>query len=97
MGQHSEFRYSITLATDDLAIVYCLRALSDYAQDTGNSRITWGGSRDQVWRGAGNQVTFRFTRPSYREDLVTTANRVLPSGSWREVSRSDADPATPQA
>jgi hypothetical protein len=97
MGQHSNFRFSVTLQTDDLAIVYCLRALSDYSQDTGNSRITWGGTKDEDWRAADRRMTVRFSQPAYREDFVATATRLLPNGSWREVSRSDQDPATPQS
>jgi hypothetical protein len=96
MGQHSDYRYSISVASPDLAVVYCLRALSDYSQDTGNTRITWGGTKDSDWRVDNGQVTFHFSRPSYRDDFVATATRLLPSGSWNEVARRDDDPAQPR-
>lgn len=96
MGQHSLYRFSVTVETAELAIVYCLRSLSDYAQDTGNSRITWGGTKDDDWRLARGKVTFRFSKPEYREDFLQTATRLLKPDSWREVARSDSDPARPQ-
>jgi len=43
MSQHAEFRYSVRIKTDDLAVLHCLRALSQFAQKTGNKRIPWGG------------------------------------------------------
>ncbi len=46
MSHHSEHRFSITVETEDLAVVYCLRFLADFAQATGNSRIAWGGTKD---------------------------------------------------
>jgi hypothetical protein len=97
MSQHSEFRYAITIAAHDLAAVYCLRALADYSQATGNSRIAWGGTTDSAWKAAGEQVTFRFSKPAYRDDLVTIAKRLLVNGTWLEISRSDNDPAQPQS
>jgi hypothetical protein len=96
MTPHSDFRFSITVTTDDLAVVYALRALSDFSQATGNSRITWGGTKDDDWMSAGKQVTFRFSKSNYRDNFVATANRLLLSGSWRETARNDNDPASPQ-
>lgn len=96
-ARHAEFHYSITIATEDLAVVYCLRALADFSQATGNSRIAWGGTKDDDWRNAGRRVCFRFTNPRYREDFHSHATRLLPATAWREVARSDSDPATPQA
>ncbi|MDZ7759451.1 MAG: hypothetical protein U5L00_04245 [Desulfovermiculus sp.] len=42
MGDHHRYKYSITIQTDDLAVVNCLRALSQYSQKTGNKRILTG-------------------------------------------------------
>jgi len=36
MTQHAQYHYSVTIRTDDLAILHCLRSLSQYAQKTGN-------------------------------------------------------------
>jgi hypothetical protein len=44
----------------------------------------------------GNQITLRFTSPEYRAAFVLEANRLLPTGCWREAGRSDNDPATRQ-
>ena len=93
---HRDHHYSITIHCDDLAIVGCLRALSQHCQTTGNARITWGGTKVDDWRTAGRRVTFRFSEPSYRDDFVVEAARILPKDSWTVERKSDNDPATPQ-
>lgn len=50
---HSSYKFSVTIRSDDLATVNCLRALSQYSQRTGNNRIPWGGTKDDDWRRAG--------------------------------------------
>lgn len=93
---HSDFHYSVTVTTDDLAVVHCLRALNQYAQGEGNLRIGWGGTKLDDWKIAGNRITLRFTKPRYREECIRTAQRLLPTGSWVIVAQDDNDPASPQ-
>jgi hypothetical protein len=94
---HADYRYSITIHTDDRAVVNCLRALSQVSQLEGNVRIPWGGTKDQDWERDGHRITFRFTSPAYRQGFIEVAERVLRPGLWREVRRSDSDPASPQS
>jgi hypothetical protein len=96
MSQHSTYKFSVTIHSDDLAIVNCLRSLSQFSQKTGNNRISWGGTKDIDWRRDKHTVTFRFTTPDYRLGFLTEANRLLPPSLWKMVSESDADPAEPQ-
>jgi hypothetical protein len=93
MSTHKDHRFSITVHTVDLAVLYCLRALADYSQKTGNTRITWGGTTKADWKRNEDSVTFRFTRPEYRVSFTKEANRVLQKNSWIMVSESDSDPA----
>ena len=93
MSERRDYRFSITIHTDDLAVVNCLRALSQYSQKTGNNRIPWGGTKDQDWKRDGNAVTFRFSQPEYREGFVKEITRLLPRHLWQEHSLSDNDPA----
>jgi len=97
MSTHADHRFSITIHTDDLAVLYCLRTLADYCQATGNTRITWGGTKKEDWERSGRMVTFRFSNPSYRTHFTQEAMRVLPNGSWSKVRQSDSDPATPRS
>jgi hypothetical protein len=97
MSDHASYRYSITIQSDDLALVNCLRSLSQFSQKTGNNRICWGGTKDKDWERAGHLVTFRFSRPEYREGFVKEIERLLPDRLWHEDSRSDSDPASPQS
>jgi len=97
MSTHADHKFSITVHTDDIAVLYCLRALADYSQTTGNTRITWGGTTKEEWERSGRMVTFRFSNPSYRAGFTQEAIRILPNGSWSKVRQSDNDPATPRS
>jgi hypothetical protein len=94
---HTDYRFSITVQTDDRAVVNCLRALSQISQLEGNVRIPWGGTKDSDWDRDGHSVTFRFTSRAYRDGFIEVSERVLRPGLWREVSRSDSNPASPQS
>ena len=95
MSEHHKYKYSITIQTNDLAVVNCLRALSQYSQKTGNNRITWGNTKDSDWKRANHCVAFRFTSPEYRVGFLSEVKRLLPKDIWKEFARSDNDPATP--
>jgi len=97
MTTHKDHHFSITVHTDDVAILYCLRALADYSQETGNTRIAWGGTKREDWERDGRSVTFRFSKPEYRVKFSDEAVRVLPTKSWQKVKEDDNDPATPQS
>ena len=96
-SQHAHYRYSVTIRTDDHALLGCFRALSQHCQHSGNVRIPSGGTKDEDWERDDHRVTFRFTRPRYRQDFVEQANRIFPHELWQEVGRSDNDPAIPQS
>lgn len=97
MSTHKDHRFSIMVHTDDIAILYCLRALADYSQETGNTRITWGGTKKEDWERDGQSVTFHFSSPAYRTKFTGEAHRVLPRGSWSKVKECDNDPAIRQS
>jgi hypothetical protein len=93
---HGDHRFSVTIHTNDLAIVGCLRALAKFSQKHGNNQIPWGGTKDEEWRANGNAVTFRFSSLSYRAGFVGEIERLLPHDLWTIVATSDNDPARPQ-
>jgi hypothetical protein len=95
MTTQKDPKYSITIHTDDLAVVNCLRALNKYSQRTGNNNIPWGGTKDKDWKRDRHEVTFRFSSPVYRESFVAELRRVLPQSVWNEIGRSDDDPSKP--
>jgi len=96
MTTHKDHHYSITVHTTDLAVLYCLRALVDYAQKTGNTRIPWGGASKENWARNNQNVKFYFSQPDYREYFIEEAIRVLPKGSWSKTKQNDNDPAIPK-
>jgi len=93
---HADYKYSITIHSTDLAVVNCLRSLSQYSQQSGNNRIPWGGTKDQDWKRDGHAVTFHFTSAEYRLGFIAEAKRLLPSSLWSVVRESNSDPARPQ-
>jgi hypothetical protein len=96
-ASHAAYHYSITVHTDDLALLGCLRALSAHVQTIGNSRIPWGGTKRTDWERDAHRATFRFSEPSIRDAFIHEAERLLPKGLWSVVSQNDADPASPQS
>ncbi|MBI3206666.1 MAG: hypothetical protein HYZ29_34335 [Myxococcales bacterium] len=97
MTTHQDHHFSITVGTQDLAVLHCLRALADFAQETGNKRIVWGGTKAPDWRRGGGNVKFRFSRPQYRERFLAEAQRLLPSTAWMFIGQDDEDPAFRQS
>ena len=95
MAQHAAYRFSVTIKTEDLAVLNCLRALSEFSQKSGNNRIPWGNTKDSDWSAAGDTATFHFSEPSFRDGFVFELSRLLPRDLWQEVRRSDTDPARP--
>ncbi len=93
---HKDYHFSITVSTDDLAVLHCLRGLSMFAQKEGNKRIPWGGTGEQNWERHHHQVTFHFTLPVYRAEFEQQAKRLLSGGVWSKVGDSDENPATRQ-
>lgn len=92
MTERGDYRFSVTIHTDDLAVVNCLRSLSQYSQKTENNRIPWGGTKDRDWNKDGHMVTFRFSQPSYREGFIKEIERLLSRALWVERKRNDNDP-----
>ena len=93
---HADYKFSVTVKSEDLALVNCLRALAQHSQQSGNNRIPWGGTKDKDWKGAGHMVTFHFTTAEYRSGFVAEVRRLLPEALWSVVRESNNDPAHPQ-
>ena len=93
---HKEFHFSVTIQTDDLAVLGCLRALSQHAQATGNARIPWGGTKREDWAHAKHRVTFHFSSTVYRDGFLRQARRLLSTDLWQIIGTRDDDPAVPQ-
>lgn len=96
MATHNDYKFSITISSDDIAVIGCLRALSQYSQKSGNNRIPWGGTKNDDWIRDGNQVTFRFTESNYRECFLKEIERLLPENLWSILNTNDNNPAKPQ-
>ena len=87
----SRFRYSITLETQDDAVLFCLRALWQYAERHPMPPTTRDLTVTGEWRLGDGRVTFRFSNPYNRGDFLGEATRLL-AGKWTRLGLSDDDP-----
>jgi hypothetical protein len=94
---HRDHHYSVTVRTLDPAVLYCLRALADFAQKDRQHAdpVGWNNPRGLGPRRQEGDFHFRFSKARYREGFLADAGRVLPSGSYQVVTQSDNDPARP--
>jgi hypothetical protein len=93
---HAAYKFSVTIHSDDLAVVNCLRSLAQFSQQTGNNRIPWGGTKDQDWKRDRQRVTFHFSNAQYRSGFLIEVRRLLPATLWSVAHENDDDPARPQ-
>jgi hypothetical protein len=92
VNDSSHFRYSLTVTTQDTAVLYCLRALWHYAEEhdapvSGMTLKPPGESHSEQ----DGTVTFRFSEPRHRSDFLGEATRLL-AGKWMRHGTSDTDP-----
>jgi len=86
----SEYRYSITVETQDDAVLFCLRALWQYAERHPVPPRAHELTTTDEWRLGDGRITFRFSNPYNRGDFLGEATRLL-AGKWIRLASSDND------
>jgi hypothetical protein len=94
MSQHDNYKYSVTIRSDNLPLVASFRGLAWFCQTTGNRGIAWGGTGESEWRRDGHQVTFYFDHAAYRTVFFEHAGKLFPA-EWEKIGERDDDPAKP--
>ena len=89
----SQYRYSITVETQDDAVLFCLRALWQYAERHPLPEFAELATTDE-WRLSDGRVTFRFSNAYNRGDFLGEATRLL-AGKWTRLASSDNDAPSP--
>lgn len=89
---HDEHHYSIACESDDLPVIYCLRAIAEFAEKRAPINAAWGNTGRESWEEDGHRVTFHFSCTDYRQIFRDVAGDLLPQ-RWTEVSCRDDDPA----
>ena len=87
----SRFRYSITVETQDDAVLFCLRGLSEFAERTPAAITALDRTATGEWRTDNGRFTFRFSTARNRGDFLGEATRLL-AGKWTRIALSDDDP-----
>ncbi len=96
MSQHEDYKYSVTIHSDDFPLVASIRGLAWFCQETGNKQIAWGGTKKHDWQRDGHHVTFHFNAENYRDYFVREATRLFTFG-WSKTKQNNNDLATPQS
>lgn len=95
MQTHEEYKYSVTVRTDDEPLAVTLRALAWYCQESGNRQIAVAGTKLPDWKRDGHKITFHFDSSIYRQNFLDQAIRLF-CVAWEKVGLSDDDPAERQ-
>jgi hypothetical protein len=93
---HHDYRYSITIHTDDAALAVSMRALAWFCQKSGNKQIVNAGNGLPKWQSNGHKITFYFNSPLYRADFLKESERLF-RGAWDKAEERDDDPAPRQS
>lgn len=91
--EHSKFRYSVTVETQDRAVLFCLRGLYECVELNPASDIPLADADVDAWTSSDGRITFRFSDPRYRSAFLGDATRLL-AGKWMRVGLRDDDPMT---
>lgn len=95
LDDYQKFRFSITCHTQDLAVLHCLRALCQWAEQNAKPQIGWGGTTEKTWKRSGGKCTLRFTSSEYRQRFIAKAEQLLPN-RWNILETNDQNPAERQ-
>jgi hypothetical protein len=87
----SQYRYSLTVETQDDAVLFCLRALWQFAERHPSVPSELERSATGEWRRGEGRVKFHFSNPYNRGDFLGEATRLL-AGKWTRLGTSDDDP-----
>ena len=96
MSNHAARHFSVTIFTEDEAVLSMLRGLSYFSESAPHPQIASGGTGKGDWKNTGHQATFRFSSPECRSNFQKDAGRLLPALSWTLIGINDNDPATPR-
>src|SRR4051794_3384392 len=95
MNDYERYHFSATCETLDPAVLFCLRALCQWAEQWVKPQIGWGGTGQKEWKASSGRFTVRFTDAAYRQSFLFKADELL-KGRWSLVATKDDDPATRQ-
>ena len=95
MSQHIHFKFSITVHSDDLALIASMRGLAWFCQDEMNRQISVDGAKQEDWSRDNHEVKFYFTSKDNRQNFINVAINLFRQ-AWKIKNLSDDNPPTPQ-
>lgn len=89
--RHENLPYTIVCETHDAAVVFCLRALCEFA-DGRSDLAPPTAAPSGAWSTSGGSLTFRFGDGRNRALFLGEATRLLP-GKWVRLAMTDGENA----
>lgn len=88
---HAQFPFSLTVETQDRAVLFCLRGLCANVEQDADWATALAEASVDAWTKAEGCVTFRFSAPRHRSAFLGDATRLL-AGKWMRVALHDDEP-----
>jgi hypothetical protein len=91
MNQHQNFKFSVTVHTDDQSLVGNLSALAHISEPENPRQIYIEGQAGGNWEKNGHQATFHFSNAENRHDFIEIAGKLY-ADTWKIKDQRDNDP-----
>ena len=89
MSRHENFKFSVTIHSDDFALVGPMSAFAWLCQPENKRPVAI--ATEEEWKRNEHQVSFYFTDDGYRQTFIDEAKRLF-QPSWKVTGQQDQNP-----
>ena len=86
--RYTTLPFTVTCETHDRAVLYCLRALREFAEPASHGAFGTAAGDVDAWKASDGLITFRFADVKSRDTFLGEATRLL-SGKWIRMALSN--------
>jgi hypothetical protein len=87
MNSRKDYRFSVTIRTDNRVVANLFRALYKQCEKTGDMKS----AGQSEWEMNNHKITFRFKSPDERAKFLMESGRRFPDDMWAKTAESDTD------
>ena len=91
MSRYRNFRFSITVQTDDRKLIGCLSAVAHVCQPENPRQIHIEGQKGGNWERNGHHAIFHFSRAKHLQKFIITARKMY-GDTWKIKDQKEDDP-----